>query len=217
MKKTLLAAAVVLILAGCIARNAYKPVHYYAVDYSAPQNQAENVTPYGVTLAVMDTQASSRYGAKMLYRTPDGAIAFMEYERWVEKPAELVTNSLKRALSNSGAFKYVGGSTSLRWADYFMIAEIIDFDELRDGQNRTALFTVRLELHRVDEGRVVWSAALSARRAYSVASGAAFAEAMKLAVSDVLSDAVRKVLDAVGEDLKKKEEETRSPDRRMPQ
>jgi len=196
-----------LLLAGCISKNPYQPVYYYTID----QYIAEDVQPaenkFDFSLAVMDTRASSRHGVKMLYRLPNGVIGFREYDRWVENPSELVTQEIIRAFAASGAFRCVGCTSSLRWARYSLVGYITRFDEVREDGVRTAEFSIRFDLNRVEGGDAVWSEVLSSRQEMAGGDAAAFAEALGHAVESVLTDVVKKVTDAIGRDLKAIEEE----------
>ena len=214
MTRITIALIAALLSAGCISQNPHQPVYHYSIDAPTVAPIESSGEKLDVGLAVLDTRTSSRYGTKMLYKLPGGVIGFREYDRWVENPTELVSRATISIFIQSGAFKNVGGPSSLRWADYSLAGYIIRFDEIRDGATRAAEFSIRFSLNRVEGGDVVWAATMSARRDMDGEDGAAFASALGSAAGELLAEARQKAVSAVREDLVKREaEKTEEPDR----
>ncbi len=207
MTRIMIALAAAAALAGCISQNPYVEVKYYSVDGPPAASVEKSPVKFATGLAVVDLQAASRYGVKMLHcRRSDGVIGFREYDRWVEQPSEMLTRARVRAFLNKEAFRYVGGTRAVREAEYALSGYVVAFDENIDGEARTAVVSICFELNRVEGGEVLWSGIVTKQCDVAGTSGSVFAAAMRTAVDELIGAALAEVVRAVEFDKKKSPE-----------
>jgi ABC-type uncharacterized transport system auxiliary subunit len=193
----------VLTFTGCISQNPYIPVRRYQLDES-PLITAPREKAIDATIAVRDLRARPRYEQKMLRRDAAGEITYKEYDRWVEQPADLVAEMLRRALTETGAFRNVCPARFAGSAQYAVDGDIISFDEVSGGEENRAVFAVRLELTRADDGKILWSEMFEKSVPMTADTGAATAEAMGKAVREAVAEAAGKIVAAAEQDFNAK-------------
>jgi ABC-type uncharacterized transport system auxiliary subunit len=203
MKRTILLLLGVLVLAGCITQNPYIPVRRYQIDES-PLITAPREKAIDASIAVLDLRSRPRYEQRMLRRDTSGEITYKEYDRWVEQPAEMAGSLMMRALTESGAFRNVGPARSSRSSQYVVDGDIISFDQVTSGKENHAEFAARLELRRVDDGRILWSETFEKSVPMAADTGAALADAMSKAAREAITDAAGKIAAAAEQDFNTK-------------
>jgi cholesterol transport system auxiliary component len=104
--------AVSLLLSGCVSiEKSYPDKRYFVLDISfkaSPQNPADS----GI-LQVASARVSPRYADRnFVYRRSETRFESDFYNQFLISPAALVTEELRRELSQAGLFKFVVGSSN---------------------------------------------------------------------------------------------------------
>jgi ABC-type uncharacterized transport system auxiliary subunit len=149
--RTLIAIAA-LFTAGCATT---RPVHYYSIMPAGTPLSAGK--PDGPTVLVGLIATSERLqNARIRYRTGDHEAGAYEYQRWTERPGEMVRDSLRRSLQTSANYRLVMESSSAAVGDYLVRGKLYDFTEVDTAAIATRI-SLHLELVDARNNRIVWS------------------------------------------------------------
>jgi ABC-type uncharacterized transport system auxiliary subunit len=150
-------AAVVFLLAtaasGC---GGARPSKYYELQMPA-QPPAAATNPYPVVLLVGRLGAPDLLrGDRLVYRTGPEEMGAYEYQRWVERPTEMIEGMLIETLRDSGRFRSVGRAGSRSKADYILRGHLSRLEEVDDPSGIKASVALELELFHSDTSETVW-------------------------------------------------------------
>ena len=177
---------IILVLGGC---RSPRPTGYYLIR-AEPDIPAVD-EPLSLAVDVSDVRVPLRYQDRMVFRRGPYRVGFYEHSRWAALPAEMVRRSLIDALNRSGLFGRVELIGRNPRADIFLIAEILSFDQVIEGEEVRAEFSMILEAVRADTGSAVWSGRFVA--AVPQQGGEELAAAMSGAVAGALSRALEEL------------------------
>lgn len=146
----------VLLLAGCAAR--VPANHYYALQTALPA-AASAAAPLPVNVAVARFGVASRALAqeRIVYRQAPHQVGFYEYHRWVDSPADLVTQNLTRRLARSGLFRSVTPLQAGSAPDFIVGGRVESLEEVDSADDVLARAAVTVELTDPKTRTVVWS------------------------------------------------------------
>jgi ABC-type uncharacterized transport system auxiliary subunit len=201
MKRVIVFSLCALVFGGCISQNPYIPIRRYGLEESR-LIETTREKPMEASVAVLDIRSRPRYEQRMLRRGPTGEMTYREYDRWVEQPSEMLSIMMARALTESGAFRNVGPARAFRTSEYAIDGDILSFEQVSDGQGNRAEFALRVEVRRVDDGRVLWSETITKSAPMNADSGAGLAEAMSKAAREAIKDAAGRIVAAAEKDFK---------------
>ena len=192
LTRALLGLAAALPAAGCIqiAPEQSTAVRRHALDVvpvAAPEGAAGALP----TLAVREFTARRRYDARVVRRGTAGELTFLEFDRWVEEPAEAVTTVVREELARSGAFHGVTSAGAAFETALVLEGVLLAFDVIvgADG-SETARVEMRLDLAGTTHGDLVHSGRFVAERPVAKVPGGGIGPAMSACVADAVRDAL---------------------------
>ena len=196
MKTRLALSLLFLPLAGCaLIPHAQVPTHYYLI---APPPQASPVpAPADLELAVEPLDSAARYTTRILSRTGDVAVAYYEFERWAEPPAEMLTSALRHALQAARVARVVVAGRLIQRPGALLRGRLNQFDEVHAPDGWSAGCAVELLLSWDDAERTVQSFHFAETRKARAKTTAAVAEAMSAAVAEVAAKATQAIAKAL--------------------
>lgn len=189
MKSSTLAALIglVLLAAGCTAlKPKYVPIRSYTL--ATEVEVARFDAPAGEALGVRRFSAPGRYGLPLVYRLSDVLLDTYEYDRWVEPPEEMLTQTFVAAFRASGLFRLVEPADALRRPRFELAGDLLRFEEVRNGAEHRAQCAVRVRLLQADT--VLWAETFAAAVPVEGAGAAAAVRALNAAVQQVVREAV---------------------------
>lgn len=150
--------------------------------------------PLPLAVDVSDIRAPLRYQNRMVFRRGAYRFGFYEHSRWADLPAVMVRRALIDALEQSGLFRRIEMIGQNPRADISLLAEIESFDQVIEGEELRAEFSMIIEAVRTDTG----SAVRSWRSFASVPQEAEgeLAAAMSAAVAEALSGTIEEMASA---------------------
>ncbi len=184
---------IILALGGC---RSPRPTDYYLIRVEPAVPAAEEPLPLAVD--VSDVRAPLRYQNRMVFRRGPYRVGFYEHSRWAALPAEMVRRALIDALNRSGLFDRMELIGQDPRADIFLLAEIVSFDQVIEGDEIRAEFSMILEAIRADTGSAAWSGRFSASVPQEAEGEPA--AAMSAAVAEALTRAIEEL--AAAEELR---------------
>ena len=144
--------SLIAFLNGC---SSYLPTDFYLIRVEpVPAPEAE---PFPLRIDVGDIRAPVRYQNQVVFRRGPYQVGFYEHSRWAALPSEMVRRALIDALNASGLFPRVELIGQNPQADVSLLAEIESFDQVVDGEDLRADFSVIIEAARADTGSTIWS------------------------------------------------------------
>jgi ABC-type uncharacterized transport system auxiliary subunit len=189
-------ALALLLTSGCLLpERTVVDVTYYSVEPAAPAPPER--TPADLALAVRALDSASRYQPTILYRDEGHVVAYLEGERWVEPPAEMVTRALRRALDAGRIARVVAAERLVRRPDVVVEGSLTRFDQVRGKTAWTAECELELVVKDAVSSQVLLARRLAVARPAEARTTAAFVAAMNAAVADLIAQAA----DAVAEGL----------------
>jgi len=182
-------------------------VNYYSLEPTFPARRQG--PPPDLILAVQPLSSASRYEERILHRGPDGSVGYHEYDRWVERPAEMLTQALLRSLQEAAVTRAVVDGRLVRRPDLVLDGRVTRFDQFRRGGADgpwLALCELELVLKQEKDGRILLTVTVNGKFELEKVDGAepthaAFAPVMNVAVSQMLAhaaDAIAKILPTSG-------------------
>lgn len=155
MRRTLLPALSLFLVAVMIGCGAARPARYYALEF--PTDAPAPATPYPVTLLVGRVSAPHLYrDDRIVFANGPVQLGTYEYERWAEPPTDMMENGLVRTLRASGRFRAVEHLSSNTRGDFILHGHLIALEEV-DQPGVAARFTIELEMFEPKTGATVWS------------------------------------------------------------
>ncbi len=155
MKLRFLGFSIPFLLTLFVGCSSYLPTEYYLIRVEPlPAPEAD---PFPLRIDVGDIRAPLRYQNEMVFRRGDYQVGFYEHSRWAELPSEMVRRALIDALTQSRLFARVELIGQNPRSDLYLLAEIESFDQVIDGKEIGADFSLLIEAVRTDTGSSVWS------------------------------------------------------------
>ncbi len=181
------------LLVGC---SSYLPTEYYLIRVEPlPAPEAD---PFPLRIDVGDVRAPVRYQNQMVFRRGPYQVGFYENSRWAALPSEMVRRALIDALTRSRLFARVELIGQNPRSDLYLLAEIESFDQVIDGEEIGADFSLLIEAVRTDTGSSLWSYRAAAEVPQK--GKGQLAAAMSEAVGEALGKAIAEL--AASEDLR---------------
>jgi len=171
------------LLGGC---SSYLPTEYYLI--RVPPVPAAEAEPLPLRVDVSAIRAPLRYQNEMVFRRGKYQVGFYEQSRWAELPSEMVRRALIDALNQSGLFARVDLIGQNPEADLYLQAELESFDQVIDGKDIRASFSLLIEAVRTDTGAPSWSCRAAAEVPQE--GKGRLAAAMSQAVGEALGKAI---------------------------
>ncbi len=172
------------------ACSSYLPTEYYLIQVEpAPLPALE---PLNLTVNVGEVRAPLRYQNPIISRPGRYEVTKHEYSRWAALPAKMVRRALIDSLGASGLFRRVELIEESPRSDLYLLAEIESFDQLAEGDNLSAEFSLIIEAIRPGIAATVWSQRVSAVVPHQAGKGE-LAAAMSAAVSQALGQAIEEM------------------------
>ena len=141
--------------AGCVDN---RQIHYYTIQMpDAPATPAASIgSPAGPALTVgnISTPVELEDG-RLRYRVGANEVGAYQFQRWVESPGSMISESLVRALRTSGKYRSVTESSSAAAGDYQLRGKLFEFDEI-DGEAIQTRISLRVDLVDLKTRQVVW-------------------------------------------------------------
>ncbi len=181
------------LLGGC---RSPRPTEYYLIRAEPAVGPAAE--PFNLEADLGDVRAPLRYQGRMVFRRGPYRIGFYEHSRWAALPSEMVRRSLIDALNRSGIFGRMELIARNPRADIFLTAEILSFDQVIEGDEIRAEFSMILEAVRADTGSAAWSGRFVA--SVPQEGEGELAAAMSAAVAGALTRAIEEL--AAAEELR---------------
>lgn len=169
-----------------VACGSYQKTDYYLIDTRPAIGPMEETFPY--SLAVAKVGAPSRYRERMVFRASHLETGYYENSRWMETPAEMVRVTLINILGASGLFKQVDSRELLLHPDLIFRAEILEFDQVIEGEKNFAECAFNFYLSQAKDQRLRWS--YSSRVRLPQPDTGQFAETMSRAVTQAIKEAL---------------------------
>lgn len=191
-----LAVGLVLAAGGCIqiGGDAVPDARRHALDDADAAAVASDApaADFDATLGVPLFDARARYGMRVVATDDDdgGTVTLLEFERWVEDPRDGLTDVVREALAESGAFRSVQRADSGLGSDLELRGFIKAYDLVRAGGGSRARLRLRLTLsdRRTDE--VLHTAVFQAERPVPGPDTTGLGRAMTECAGDVASQAL---------------------------
>ena len=175
-------------LAGCVlSGRSYVQTHYYSID--PPEPTAPARPPADLALAVRALDAASRYQERILFRGGGPTVGYLEFERWVESPAEMVTRALRRSLAGVCLTCVVADDRLVRRPDVVVEGRLTRFDQVRGAERWSAACEIELVVKMAEKHQVLLARRIAVARPAEAPTTDAFVEAMSAAVADLATQA----------------------------
>ncbi|MFW6164465.1 MAG: ABC-type transport auxiliary lipoprotein family protein [Planctomycetota bacterium] len=185
-------------LAGCLwPERSYVQVTYYSIDPAL--RAAPSETPPDLALAVRAVESASRYHERILTRGDGHTVEYLEFERWVEPPAEMLTRALRRGLSEAHVSGVVADERLLRRPDVVVDGKLTRFDLVRGKAGWSAACELELVVKHADRNRVLAARRIAVTKAADASTVEAFVAAMNAAVADLVHQATETVDQALAD------------------
>jgi ABC-type uncharacterized transport system auxiliary subunit len=156
VRRSLLAAAVLVLAALYSSCGAARPVKYYTLAIPpAPANGANPQFP--IDLLVGRFQASEMYRLdRIAYGSGPVELGLYENDRWASPPIDMVQNILVTSLRSSGQYRSVAPLSSIVHGDYIVRGHLYSLYEV-DKPELVARFSVQIELYDPKSRTILWS------------------------------------------------------------
>jgi len=190
-------------LPGCAAvgaiRGAAEPLDSYTL---TPASLATPMRPTARHIVVQTPVASGALNSDRIVVMPSRLqVQYLAGARWVDPVPDLVQSLLTESLGNTGAFRFVGRTTTGPLPDYTILTEIHDFQAETTG-NEAAPIVARVKLSlalmRESDGTIVASRRISAVEPAADVDAAQVVAAFNAATDKVLEQAVAWILSTFG-------------------
>lgn len=156
------AAALLALLAGCLAPGNLPPREYYVLDDLAKAAAPKRATAIDRVLLVNPTSVSPFYDTQSLaFSRAPGQRAHYQFAAWTERPGRRFSELLMRRLDARGGFKSVTSTTSGVTGDLVLNTRLEEF--YQDAGTDPGSARIELSAELIDHAR----RAILARRAFS--------------------------------------------------
>ncbi len=136
--------------------------YYYRIHSESPAHN--NHAPLPAVIGVAPCSADLLYEEdKIVYRNSPYEVQFYHYRRWVAPPKKLVTESLVRRFTESGAFRKVVRFPTSAHVDFILSSRILAFEEWDEAQSWFGLVTLELALLDPESGERIWQQVFTER------------------------------------------------------
>lgn len=198
MRKLLLLCLLAISVQGCIGMPGSISIKYFSIVTNPTITSIGSTLPK--SLWVLNFQTASRYGYAMLFRTDAYGIGYKEFDRWIERPEEMVQRVFANVFVESHAFQDIVSGTMTKPTDYMMDGYIMEFDEVRGIDTWHALFTIKVTVYRTLQREAIWYNAMTSKIELPVNQSGGFAKAMSDAVFETAAKTLQEVIAAVKKD-----------------
>ena len=93
---------------------------------------------------------------RIVYRESPYEVKFYNYRRWVNSPAEMLTEYAVSYLRSSGMFAGVCHAHSNQPVDYLLSGRVVQFEEWDQGNEWQAKIRLWLEVQSVPSRKIAW-------------------------------------------------------------
>jgi hypothetical protein len=108
------------------------------------------------SLAVRAFEGRQRYEPRVLRADSDGTMTYLEFDRWLEDPADALTDVIREALSQSREFAVVGPATSAFKGELMLDGTVLVCDLLRTAEGPwRARLVLRLDAARLEDAEML--------------------------------------------------------------
>lgn len=146
--------AALVLLSSC---GGARPSKFYAIEMPSASAPA-GAPAYPVALLIGRMTAPSVYrDTRIIYQTGPAEMGAYEYHRWVDVPADMLTNLLLRQLRASGRYETVQPLSSNASGDYVIRGQLYEFTEVNNGGSMTARVAFEMDVFEYASGKTVWS------------------------------------------------------------
>lgn len=196
-----LPAAVVLLVAGCVAGGkAPVAIDQYVLEYAPPS--FAGIRPSGEVVRVgRFAVAQAMNTPMMVYRNRPYENNVDYYNRWRVNPGDMVTDYLLRDMRNSGLFRAVFSYRDAEDGRYFLQGNVEEFLEVGGGGGRSAVITVHVSLLDVSQReitkRVLFQKKYGHAEVLEHNSASGLAQAMSRAMEKTSTQIIRDVASAL--------------------
>jgi ABC-type uncharacterized transport system auxiliary subunit len=156
MRRSLLAAAVLLLAGLYSSCAASRPVKYYTLAIPpAPANSANPQFP--VDILVGRFQAPEMYRLdRIAYGSGPVELELYENDRWASPPIDMIQTILVTSLRSSGQYRSVAPLSSIVHGEYIVRGHLYSLYEV-DKPELVARFSVQIELYDPKSRTILWS------------------------------------------------------------
>jgi len=190
MRRTIAAAGLAALCAGCVGLNKPAAPLRYAIE---PKPAIAPAANSGKSLAVRPLEPARPYKQNVVYRQGPELGVYTTIE-WAELPSDAATRALVDALAASGRFTDVAKAADVGIPDLILTGQLRKFDLVRDTEPWTAVCEVRLELRSGPERSFIWAKTLAASEPLATADNGSLPAAMNAALGRVIQDAVTEIV-----------------------
>lgn len=181
-----------VLLPGCIsvdvAGGGSKPdLHRHTIDAAAGVTQRPRTLP---SLAVRPFGARSRYDIRVVRREGADSVAYLEFERWAEPPADAAADAVRESLAASGAFAAVSASVDALRVERSLDGYVLAFELVKTPSGPwRARFAARLSMSDRD-GNLLASAVYEGKADLPGEGPAGLGRAMSAAIGEAVNAAL---------------------------
>ncbi|MEN9309011.1 MAG: hypothetical protein RL173_2943 [Fibrobacterota bacterium] len=162
------AAAILTILvtmSGCFSRPP-SDYHYYVLDY-VPATSAARLAqgPWKRRILVRNFPMGEAYlRPELVYRTSTHEIQYHWRDRWAMRPEQVVSDMVRRHVSDARLFLSVQTQYEENNPDYELRGRVVALEEYMTEAARYAHLDLRMDFVRMSDGAVLWSQEFDLRR-----------------------------------------------------
>ena len=147
-------AALLVFCSGCVSlERSYPDQHYFVIEVK--RNVNPSTMPGSGVVEVADVQISPRYtGKSFVYRTSDARYESDFYNQFLVAPAALITEELRKGLTQSQVFRHVIGSSNQLQPTHVLQAAVSGlYGDFRNGSAPKAVLEMEFFLTKEADGR----------------------------------------------------------------
>ncbi len=179
----------ILLASGCLGARPTEETRYYVLEYDPPR-QAEGQAGLPLVLRVGRFEVVPTYDSRsIIYRADQFRRDAYAFDKWRDKPGEMVGYLLARDLRHSALFEAVLRDEGLVASHYTLKGSVEEFYELDSAEGRFAVISLEVLLVAEPEaggaGRIVFQKDYREQERCRVKNPASLAEAMSQAVGRI--------------------------------
>ena len=163
----LLAAALLVSasLSGCFS-GPTGDYRYYLLDYVPEASRARLAKgPWPAILLVRNFEMGEAYHRpELVYRTSAHEIRYRWRDRWALRPEHVVSDMVRRHLSEVRLFREVQNQYQEHDPDYELRGSVVSLEEYATEASRFAHLDLRLDFVRLADNRVLWAQEIDVRQ-----------------------------------------------------
>ena len=152
-------------LGGCFSGppNDYR---YFVLDYVPEASKVRlSKGPWPTSLLVRNfTMGEAYLRSELVYRTSAHEIQYHSHDRWAVRPEHVVSDMVRRHISEVGLFRVVQDQYDESKPGYELRGRVVSLEEYITESSRFAHLDLRLDLVRLSDNKVLWGQELDVRR-----------------------------------------------------